>query len=94
MIGIEAEDMHIDDDFIIFSNVKGDPVNHPEHYKRNNLPECKDLISAMLKGYSEFLSEDEVFFPGGREESSTLDRVHRLFSGQLQEALLCRESDI
>lgn len=49
---------------IIFSYMKKDTVNNPQHYKRENLPECKDLISAILKGYSDFLSEEELFWLG------------------------------
>lgn len=49
---------------IIFSYMEKDTVNHPEHYKRDNLPECKDLISAILEGYSTFLSEEEIFWLG------------------------------
>lgn len=39
-------------------------VKKPNHYQREGLPECKEVIANILKGYSEFLSEKEIFWLG------------------------------
>lgn len=51
MIGIEAKakDVYVMDEEnnVICSNVKNDPVNHPGHYTNGGI-ECKDAIRAAL----------------------------------------------
>lgn len=41
-----------------------DVVKKPSHYNRKGLPECKVVIANILNGYSEFLSEKEIFWLG------------------------------
>lgn len=41
-----------------------DPSPTVEHYNRESLPECKDIIDGVLRGYSEFLNETQCYYLG------------------------------